>query len=1124
MDLRFVGDIPLLPGALLAILAAVGAWWMYRREVRRGASRGIALVLPGLRAMVVLMLLLMLTGPVLHHRQVIGQLGRVLIFVDGSESMAVGDAHMTVDRKLLTAASRGWIPDGAFDVALAEVADSLGEARRTAAEARRPTQSAAELRQAITRFEAHVQQANAALGEAAPRQMVDEPKPQGSILREWWLELGGSDLAGADAAFDAEPDGHDAVEQFAAPQNWGDNYAQRLRGYVHPPASGSYRFWVASDDQSELYLSTDAEPDNARRIAHVQSHTQPGDWPDGDARSEPIALEAGQRYYIEVRHKEGSGEDHVGVGWQLPDATMQRPIPGEHLSPARRSGDDATLSFDQLLAEFSGELVSPAVALAGRDIESADDAEQARQALLNLGTLADRYEATVRLAFQSYAAEVAETGGGAIQRAIAQFDGMSRWQRVEALLLAEERGLLDQLAGNHHVELLTLDGSEVHRLWASGEATDQPRAFTAEAVAARTDLTSGAQSRVGRLRDGLRRTADEAGEDTDDDVTVVPVADASTDAAEPAEERTAVLIISDGQHNDGPSPLQLATRLNAQQMPLFTVGVGSTVPAADLAVMDVVHPENVFRDDRVQGEIIFMDHMPAGQTFKARVEHGGQVVWEQELTTQNSGRRRIAFDVAVEPMMERELEAVDDPNVEFHSMPLSLSASVGPIEGERRADNNAEAFHFSAISGAYRVLLVDGRARWETRYLRNLFERDSRWEVTTAIAGPSAERSTLTRGEGRHAFPADRESLFDYDLVIFGELPAALLEEAEMEHLRHFVQNRGGGLIFVDGQREHLREYVETPIGPLLPVAWDESGIDDRLPTRLTLTQTGRERSALRLSGDLGHRELWEALPPPHWAAPVSVTAGAGEVLVEAVYDEDQRVPVMVEQRFGAGRVLYLGSDESWRWRHEVADLYHQRFWHQLAGYVMESPYQVSDQFVSIDTGAVVHQPGGSRAVRVRLRDDEGRPVLQATAELVLWRGDQQVATIDLQADENQGGVFRGSTPALEPGSYDASVRVTGVPDEQLRARAHFVVQGDEFGERATLTLHEELLRQMSDASAGRYLREEDAARLPELLEPLSAGRVIESDTALWQSYWWFSAMIGLLTVEWLLRKRTGML
>jgi hypothetical protein len=91
-------------------------------------------------------------------------------------------------------------------------------------------------------------------------------------------------------------------------------------------------------------------------------------------------------------------------------------------------------------------------------------------------------------------------------------------------------------------------------------------------------------------------------------------------------------------------------------------------------------------------------------------------------------------------------------------------------------------------------------------------------------------------------------------------------------------------------------------------------------------------------------------------------------------------------------------------------------------------------------------------------------------------------------------------------------------------ARTQFKVAPEETGELTALSLNEELLKQMANVSGGAYLREEDAPKLFDLLAPLTHGRIIESDTVLWQSYWWFLPVIALLTLEWILRKRAGLL
>ncbi|MBI2480532.1 MAG: hypothetical protein HYV60_18470 [Planctomycetia bacterium] len=103
-------------------------------------------------------------------------------------------------------------------------------------------------------------------------------------------------------------------------------------------------------------------------------------------------------------------------------------------------------------------------------------------------------------------------------------------------------------------------------------------------------------------------------------------------------------------------------------------------------------------------------------------------------------------------------------------------------------------------------------------------------------------------------------------------------------------------------------------------------------------------------------------------------------------------------------------------------------------------------------------------------------------------------------------------------------MRASGFSESVLKARGQFVVLPPESGELENTACNETLLQQMAAESGGVFLREEQMNQLSALLRPLSNGRVVETDTQLWQSYWWFVAMISLLTLEWFLRKRAGLL
>ncbi len=171
---------------------------------------------------------------------------------------------------------------------------------------------------------------------------VYEPQGAGFILREYWSGIGGTAVANltTNPNYPDTPTGTTYPTLFDGPVNWQENYGTRIHGYVHPPVSGAYTFWISGDDNCELWLSTDDDPANAQLIASVPGWSNWRTWDRYAAQqSAPIELLAGQKYYIMALHKEHGGGDSISVRWQLPDGSWENPadpnepIPGVRLSP-----------------------------------------------------------------------------------------------------------------------------------------------------------------------------------------------------------------------------------------------------------------------------------------------------------------------------------------------------------------------------------------------------------------------------------------------------------------------------------------------------------------------------------------------------------------------------------------------------------------------------------------------------------------------------------------------------------------------------------------------------------------------------------------------------------------------
>jgi hypothetical protein len=164
----------------------------------------------------------------------------------------------------------------------------------------------------------------------------------GRILREYWTNLPGdyfTTLLTAHPNFPDHPSGREYLSRFEAPSHWDHNYGARIRGYLHPPKSGDYTFWIAAGDGAQLLLSPDENPENRQQIAYA-NETDAHEWTkQRPQQSSPVTLVAGRKYYIEALHKQGQLEDHLAVAWQGPGREREV-IPGEFLSPSKTGSEE----------------------------------------------------------------------------------------------------------------------------------------------------------------------------------------------------------------------------------------------------------------------------------------------------------------------------------------------------------------------------------------------------------------------------------------------------------------------------------------------------------------------------------------------------------------------------------------------------------------------------------------------------------------------------------------------------------------------------------------------------------------------------------------------------------------
>ena len=606
------------------------------------------------------------------------------------------------------------------------------------------------------------------------------------------------------------------------------------------------------------------------------------------------------------------------------------------------------------------------------------------------------------------------------------------------------------------------------------------------------------------------------------------------DDSEPGNARTAVVVFSDGRNNAGSSPVDAAAMLSSAGAIVHTIGVGSMDEPPGIGISNVEHPDSVPPDGSLAGKIQLMHSKNAGQKGTLRIETAdGDTVWEKQLTLGRSGTESIDFQIDVEAALQTikadHSSGSVSRGIDRNAMILNLRAVVTSDGQDWISENNTFPFRVSAATRLRRLLILDGGSRWEMRYLKNLFERDPGWEVDTLLFGIGTDHPRLLHGNtGDGRYPDDQETMNKYDAVILGEIPAAFFDVRDSQLLQDFV-TRGGGLVIVDGQYGEVAKLAATRLPDLIPVRYDESV--PIKPKSFLLNALGEQQTMMDLFDDAEElNQRWRNLPVPT-ATNVVTPSPAAEVWAETVDVGGGRSPWLVTQLFGGGRVFYFASDQTWRWRYKVGDRFHARFWTQVMESVMQPPYSASDEYLSVGTDRLEYKSDAKPIIRARLQDASGEPVGDATVDALLVSNGQVMATVPLEVDDPQRGTYLGTylgtngglSSGLPDGEYEVRIRASGFDQTALRATTPIWVGENASAEWNRISVNEQSLSSIANAGGGKYRHESSADEIFDQLETLSTGRIVESDVSLWQSFYWFWAVLGLLTTEWVLRKRSGL-
>ncbi len=568
-----------------------------------------------------------------------------------------------------------------------------------------------------------------------------------------------------------------------------------------------------------------------------------------------------------------------------------------------------------------------------------------------------------------------------------------------------------------------------------------------------------------------------------------------------------IVLITDGANNSGSLPRDAAILAREEGLPLYVYGVGITSPR-DIIVGNLFAPEVSFVDDQVPLTVRVRSQGMKGRSAELVLKLGGDVVARQTVDFAEDGEKVVP--VAFTPRSTGEFE---------------LQAAIDPQPDEAVKDNNARSQRLKVIDTRIKVLMVEQSPRWEFRYLQAMLLRDRRTDLKCYLVESDP---VIARGEDSPylaQFPARKDELFKYDVVIWGDVDPQKVSAANLENLNELVSKFGGALIVIAGKRWTPHAYRRGLLEQMLPVAYDagfaESAADsaaDR-PIRLELTSAGKDSPMLQLSDSKEENlALWEQLPPVYWVARVSRPKPAAEVLLidpdPAKESRFGKMPVIALQQYGLGQVMYVGTDNTWRWRKNVGDLYYTTLWGQIAQRVSLPRLLGISKRTQLTSDRQNYLTGERVTVYARLYSAGYEPIQEPAVKGIygLKNGQGPRPEVSLRSIPEQPGLYRGEFIAPSPGAYQFLLE----HDPDVPLEFNVTEPRFEFGETA---MNEPLLREMAAISHGVFFREEELHVLPDTILAKTERVRSPLEVELWSSPLYFLLLLAVVTVEWILRK-----
>ena len=602
---------------------------------------------------------------------------------------------------------------------------------------------------------------------------------------------------------------------------------------------------------------------------------------------------------------------------------------------------------------------------------------------------------------------------------------------------------------------------------------------------------------------------------------------------------SSIVLLSEGQHNGDEDPIELAERAASLGIPIYTIGVGDPNPPKNLSISEIyvrnkAYPNEPFEIEAVlqtsrrdetglppQLDVSLLEQKVNPNTGK--LDNPRTLKTRQVSVPESGGRVRIDFE-----------------HVSNQPGKYVYSVAVEELDDETQlTDNQLASSQLEVVDEKVKVLLIAGLPNWDYQQVQRLLQRDSSIELSCWLQSLDETRPQ----EGNLAIdrlPRSIEELGQYNVVIMIDPNPIEFDDQWMQLLEDFCKYKAGGVLFMAGP-QFTSEFITLnrlqQIRELLPVKFgDNEYIDttqalasatENEPGKMMVVNHNLDHPVMSFKADPSEsQKVWDVMPGIYWSFPTMSAKATARVLIERgdQISAEGNQPLLVSGRYGAGSVLYLGFQGTWRWRPlGLQAQYFDRFWIQVVRFLVETRSLQGSRRGFIDREKSEYELGDRVTLVARILDAQFQPSMQPSFTATMTSDDGRIETVELKLLPQQKGRYEGAFEAKRLGSFEANIKLGDSQEKLIDPVAFRVVTPS--AETNSYWLNKKLMTEIAQRSGGEYLPLDELEKLPELLPTkVTRAEFNSPPKPLWdasQFLRWSVFLLPaiLLTIEWAVRK-----